>query len=148
MTGAAVMSEPSRQREAATPWWTARLQLRLAALPTAPRCARGWVRVVLREWQLSHLIDLAELLASELATNAFRASVATGVPEFWLALATDGEHLLISVRDFAPGAPAPRSPGDEDESGRGLQIVSDLSERYGWHPAKDGGPGKVVWVVI
>jgi anti-sigma regulatory factor (Ser/Thr protein kinase) len=44
--------------------------LELAALATAPGCARDHVRLVAREWGLPHLADTAELLASELVTNA------------------------------------------------------------------------------
>jgi anti-sigma regulatory factor (Ser/Thr protein kinase) len=47
--------------------------LELAALPTAPACARGHVRSVAREWGLSALADDAELLTSELVTNAVQA---------------------------------------------------------------------------
>src|SRR5260221_567669 len=46
----------------------------LAALPTAPACARGHVRAAAREWGLSDLADTAELVASELVTNAVQAS--------------------------------------------------------------------------
>ena len=33
-------------------------------------------------------------------------------------------------------------------TGRGLQIVGELAERFGWQAPPDGGPGKVVWVVL
>jgi hypothetical protein len=46
----------------------------LAALPTAPACARGHVRAVACEWGLPELADTAELLASELVTNGVQAS--------------------------------------------------------------------------
>jgi anti-sigma regulatory factor (Ser/Thr protein kinase) len=137
------------QTETARPWWSAWLQLDLAALDTAPGCGRGWIRAVLREWgRTEQLIELAELIGSELATNAMRASVAAGVPAFQLAIATDGHWVMISVRDFAPGAPAPRRPGDDEDSGRGLLLVGELAERSGWQPPSDGGPGKVVWALL
>jgi hypothetical protein len=47
-----------------------RTELPLAALPTAPGVARGHVRSVAREWGLAGLADTAELLVSELVTNA------------------------------------------------------------------------------
>jgi anti-sigma regulatory factor (Ser/Thr protein kinase) len=148
VTGTAVMSRTS-QTQTARPWWSVCLQLDLAALDTAPGCGRGWIRAVLREWERSEeLIELAELFVSELVTNAMRASVKAGAPAFRLAIATDRHHVMISVRDFAPGAPAPRRPGDDEDSGRGLWLVSELAERLGWEPSPDGGPGKVVWVVL
>jgi anti-sigma regulatory factor (Ser/Thr protein kinase) len=124
------------------------LHLDLAALDTAPGCGRGWVRAVLREWGRPELVDLAELLVSELVTNALRASAKAGVPALRLAIATDRHRVMISVRDFAPGAPAPRRPGDDEDSGRGLLLVGELAERFGWHPSPDGGPGKVVWILL
>jgi anti-sigma regulatory factor (Ser/Thr protein kinase) len=136
--------------QVARPWWSVMLRLDLAALDTAPGCGRGWVRTVLREWGRSEqeLIEMAELFVSELVTNAMRASAAAGVPAFQLAIATDRHHVMISVRDFAPGAPAPRRPDDDEDSGRGLWLVRELAERFGWEPSPDGGPGKVVWVLL
>lgn len=137
------------QAQTARPWWLVWLQLDLAALDTAPGCGRGWIRAVLREWgRGEELIELAELIGSELATNAVRASVAAGVSAFQLAVATDGNGVMISVRDFAPGAPAPRRPGDDEDSGRGLLLVGELAERFGWQRPPDGGPGKVVWALL
>jgi len=124
------------------------LHLDLAALDTAPGCGRGWVRAVLREWGRPEFVDLAELLVSELVTNALRASAEAGVPALRLEIATDRHRVMISVRDFAPGAPAPRRPGDDEDGGRGLLLVGELAERFGWEPSPDGGPGKVVWVLL
>ena len=132
----------------ARPWWSVMLQLDLAALDTAPGCGRGWGRAVLREWGRPELIDLAELVVSELVTNAMHASVKARVPAFRLAIAADQHHVMISVRDFAWGAPAPRCPRDDEDSGRGLMLVRELAERFGWQPPLDGGPGKVVWVLL
>jgi anti-sigma regulatory factor (Ser/Thr protein kinase) len=131
-------------------WWSVMLQLDLAALDTAPGCGRGWVRAVLLEWGRGEqeLIGRAELLVSELVTNAMHASVKAGVPALRLAIAADRHHVMISVRDFAPGAPAPRRPADDEDSGRGLMLVRELAERFGWHPSPDGGPGKVVWILL
>lgn len=126
-------------------WWPLNQHLELGAVLTAPGCGRGWIQAVLQEWGLASAIDLAQLLVSELLTNAVAASARCGATVVHLGLASDRERLLITVRDFALGAPAPRNPSADDDSGRGLQIVSELAEEYGWHPPRDGGPGKVVW---
>jgi hypothetical protein len=42
----------------------------LAALPTAPATARAHVNAVLTGWQMDAQVDVAELVASELVTNA------------------------------------------------------------------------------
>ena len=51
----------------------------LGALPSAVPCARLHARLVLAEWDLKPLAETAELIVSELVTNAVRAS--TGLPE-------------------------------------------------------------------
>jgi anti-sigma regulatory factor (Ser/Thr protein kinase) len=130
--------------------WPLNQHLELGAVLTAPGCGRGWIRAVLQEWGLLSAIDvdLAELLVSELLTNAVAASARCGTTTIHLGLASDRQRMLITVRDFALGAPAPRRPSADDDSGRGLQIVSELAEQYGWQPPRDGGPGKVVWILV
>jgi anti-sigma regulatory factor (Ser/Thr protein kinase) len=103
---------------------------------------------ILREWRLTSLGDSAELIVSELLTNASLASRQLEWPVVQLTLASDGMHLVIFVRDFAPGTPVPRHASDEQESGRGLMLVEAISSRFGWHRPEDGTPGKVVWAVL
>lgn len=61
--------------------WPLQTHLELAAYATAPACARGHARSVALEWGLTGLADAAELLASELVTNAFQASRRLSSPE-------------------------------------------------------------------
>jgi hypothetical protein len=49
-------------------------RLELAALLTAPGCARAHVRAILLEWGLPDVAETAELLVSELVTNSVQAS--------------------------------------------------------------------------
>ena len=39
-------------------------------------------------------------------------------------------------------------PGPDDESGRGLLIVEQLSDRCGWYPLHHQQHAKVTWAVI
>jgi len=94
------------------------------------------------------MADSAELLVSELATNAVLASRRLDRPAIWLFLACDRAQLVILVRDFDPDTPAPRHASDDDESGRGLMLVEAISDRFGWDRPADGTPGKVVWAVM
>jgi len=48
--------------------------LDLGAVPTAPGCARAWTRQILWEWRLTGLSDTAEVIVSELTTNAVLTS--------------------------------------------------------------------------
>ena len=122
--------------------------LDLGALPTAPGCGRAWTSQILREWQLTHLTDSAQLITSELLANASLTGRRLDPPAIRLTLLSDQEQLLILVRDYDPGAPVPRHAGDDDESGRGLMLVQAISDQWGWCPLADGTAGKVVWAVI
>jgi hypothetical protein len=63
---ACAATEHWRSAGTASSPWPLQTRLPLAALPTAPACARGHVRAVAMEWGLKDLADTAELLASEL----------------------------------------------------------------------------------
>jgi hypothetical protein len=54
--------------------WPVHSHLSFAALPLAVSCARLHVRWVCLEWGFGSISDTAELLASELMTNAVQAS--------------------------------------------------------------------------
>ncbi|HEY3735447.1 MAG TPA: ATP-binding protein [Streptosporangiaceae bacterium] len=125
-----------------------RAVLDLGAVPTAPGCARAWTRQVLWEWRLAGFSDTADLVVSELTTNAMLTSRQEGQPFVRLILTLDQGELAILVRDFCPGTPEPGNAGADDENGRGLFLVQSMSDRFGWCPADDGSPGKVVWAVI
>jgi len=128
--------------------WPLHAALDLGALPTAPGCGRAWTRQILWEWQLTSLADSAQLIASELLTNASLASRRLDRPAIRLTLVCDRVRLGILVRDFDPRAPAPRHASEDDESGRGLMLVEAISDQCGWYRPADGTPGKVVWAII
>ena len=79
----------------------------------------------------------AELLVSELVTNAVR--YAQG--KIGLRLVLEG-GLVCEVLDDSAALPRLRHPDDSDERGRGLQVVSQLAQRWG---ARRAISGKVVW---
>ena len=125
-----------------------RAHLDLGAVPTAPGCARAWTREILWEWGAVDLADAAELVASELVTNSVNACVGLDEAGIRLVLTLDRGELAILVRDNHPGVPLAVQPGADDESGRGLLIVENLSDRCGWYPLNDATPAKVTWAVI
>jgi hypothetical protein len=138
--------------------WELRTFLELGALPTAVPCARLHARQVLWEWHLDALSATAELIVSELVTNAVRASAGLtgsrragrwvpGTPPVRLWLASDRRRVLIRVWDASDRHPAPQHPGPEAESGRGLLLVESLSAEWGSYPPERSG-GKVVWALI
>ena len=110
---------------------------KLASELTSARRARMLVRRRLRRWGLDELVDAAELLASELVTNAVR--YAHGA--IALRLVREG-GLVCEVLDDSAALPRLRQAGEEDERGRGLQVVSQVASRWG---ARRTPSGKVVW---
>jgi anti-sigma regulatory factor (Ser/Thr protein kinase) len=131
------------------PRWS---HLALAALPTAPSCARLHTKQVLWEWGLQHQSEVSELIVSELVTNAVRITSARGLlTPIRLWLSHYGRQTLIEVWD-GDSKPPRKQLGDSrrpelEESGRGLLLVESLSERWGWYPEGSLG-GKVVWAVM
>jgi anti-sigma regulatory factor (Ser/Thr protein kinase) len=147
-TIAAPVREPADPPQPVLAGWPLRAVLDLGALPTAPGCARAWTAAILREWRLSGLADTAELIVSELVTNSVHACRRLALSAIRLILVSDQRRLAILVRDAASVTPAPRHPGADDESGRGLLLVESMSDQFGWYPCGDGGSGKVVWSAI
>jgi anti-sigma regulatory factor (Ser/Thr protein kinase) len=125
----------------------------IAALPTAAGRARAYTRWALRAWQLETMTETAELLVSELVTNAVKATGgATGAirggrrgrgSSIYLCLSTFSEKLLIEVWDRCDEPPHRRTASDDDENGRGLVLVQALSKDWGYETLNSGG--KIVW---
>ncbi|MDN3021625.1 SpoIIE family protein phosphatase [Streptomyces sp. S.PB5] len=103
----------------------------------APGRARRLVRRALSDWGLEELSDSAELLVSEMVTNAVRYSTR---PVTLRLLRTD--VLRCEVGDDVPQLPRLRQARATDEGGRGLYLVNRLARRWG---ATRLSTGKVVW---
>lgn len=125
-----------------------RAVLDLGAVLTAPGCARAWTREILWEWDAAELADAAALVVSELVTNAVNACAGLDQAGIRLVLTLDQGELAVLVRDSHPGVPLAVQPGADDESGRGLLIVEQMSDRCGWYPLDSAEPAKVSWAVI
>jgi anti-sigma regulatory factor (Ser/Thr protein kinase) len=129
--------------------------LELTAWPGAVPCARHHARQLLWDMGLKELIEPAELVVSELVTNAVRAcggldgrKRGTGDPRpvvcLWLIPGRDG--VLVLVWDSCPLLPERQQPGVDDDAGRGLLLVETLSAAWGSFKVPDQ-PGKVVWAL-
>ncbi|MBV9026321.1 MAG: SpoIIE family protein phosphatase [Streptomycetaceae bacterium] len=99
--------------------------------------ARELVLGRLEGWGLGELADTSELLVSELVTNALRY----GEGDIRLRLLLD-RTLVCEVWDSGLVQPRRRRARDTDEGGRGLQLVSLLSEGWGTRRTPHG---KTVW---
>ncbi|GAA3494608.1 hypothetical protein GCM10019016_017080 [Streptomyces prasinosporus] len=105
--------------------------------PTACSSARTVIRDVLPQWGLEDLVPTAELLVSELVSNALRH--ASGPLRLTLERVSD---LRCLVSDGTTDLPRPADAGPEDEGGRGLTLVDMLAARWG---CESGPEGKNVW---
>jgi hypothetical protein len=109
------------------------LQLR----PLAVRRARVLVRYILITWDLEPLADDAELLVSELTTNALLH--AAGMVNLHLVIY---DRLLCEVGDADHTLPTLHHPLSDGDSGRGLNLVDQLASR--WRSTRTQ-TGKLVW---
>ncbi|WP_428843676.1 ATP-binding protein [Streptomyces hirsutus] len=115
-----------------------RRRLGRADLRAVPE-SRHDLRRLLRHWGRPGRSETAELLTTELVTNALihtdRAAVLT---------ATVGPRVLrVEVRDFVDHEPRPRVPDADDSThGRGLVLVESLADAWG---IRAHGVGKAVW---
>jgi anti-sigma regulatory factor (Ser/Thr protein kinase) len=142
------MTAASSTPTAATAPGLLRTDLELGAYPSAVPCARGHVRSVAIEWGLRDLADTAELLASELVTNAINASQhlkTPGTPVVRLWLVSDQISLVIHVWDGSKEMPVRKEADADDLSGRGLMIIDALSAEWGSYQRAEG---KVVWAMV
>ncbi|WP_070199168.1 ATP-binding SpoIIE family protein phosphatase [Streptomyces oceani] len=110
---------------------------RLPAEPRSVSRARELTGQQLATWQLQELSDTAELLVSELVTNALRH----GEGDIRLRLLLD-RTLVCEVWDSGLVQPRRRRAGATDEGGRGLQLVGLLSSGWG---SRRTPYGKTVW---
>jgi anti-sigma regulatory factor (Ser/Thr protein kinase) len=112
---------------------------RFRCQPGAVPAARRFVREALRD-QPVEIVDAAELLTSELATNSVRHAHT----DFELAVQARGQ-IRIEVRDTGTGQPRLLSPSLRDSTGRGLLIVDSMADAWGVIPVPKG---KIVWFTL
>jgi anti-sigma regulatory factor (Ser/Thr protein kinase) len=130
--------------------------LELATLASSPAWARSETRSVLGAWHVwQETIETAELLVSELVTNAVKFANPDHWPEdsdpdgnknISLILRYLADRLVIEVADPNPAPPVIADTGDDAEGGRGLMLVQELSKDWNFYFPPSGG--KVVYCVL
>ena len=85
------------------------------------------------------LADIVELLTSEVVTNAVLHARGDVIH---ITVTWHPPTFRVEVHDDAPGAPTIKHFSDEAATGRGLVLVEELSEQWGWTPSNGG---KTVW---
>lgn len=137
--------------------WPDRSYLELGAATWAVPLARLHARQALGIWGLGDSTGAAEIVVSELVTNAVSASEGVagscfmgqwspGRPPIRLWLASQDDRVVIGVWDGSDDLPEQQAPDDTAERGRGLMLIDVLSTSWGvCRPDKSSG--KVVWAV-
>jgi hypothetical protein len=113
-----------------------RFTRRMPAGPAAVAAARALVRACCARWKAGGVVDTAELIVSELVSNAVRHSGGT----VEVGVAVRQRHLHLCIRDRS-SAPPRLGLGD----GRGLLLVEALTVGWGCTAV---GDGKVVWASL
>ncbi|GAB2730540.1 SpoIIE family protein phosphatase [Streptomyces bullii] len=109
----------------------------LPADPAVVAEARRSASRQLSRWGLEELVFTTELVVSELVTNAIRHAAGP------IRLRLIRERALVcEVFDGGATAPHLRHPRTTDEGGRGLLLVSQLTQRWGTRFLPDG---KIIW---
>jgi anti-sigma regulatory factor (Ser/Thr protein kinase) len=105
--------------------------------------ARTFLTAALTAWEAEDLLDGAELVLSELVTNAL---VHTDSPAgATLRFAPASRVLTLVVRDASTRHPRERHAGNDALGGRGLAIVEAVSDAWGVNVE---GAGKTVWAEL
>ncbi|MER6333944.1 SpoIIE family protein phosphatase [Streptomyces sp. NPDC001034] len=108
--------------------------------PAAVAPVRAECAATLDAWGLGDVGYTAELILSELITNAVRY----GSPPIRVRLLRD-RGLICEVADGSSTAPHPRRAAATDEGGRGLFLVAQLATRWG---TRYTARGKVIWAEL
>lgn len=132
---------------------TGDLIIPLMGTPASVGLARTLVDARIRKWNYIHILDNALLVVSELVTNAAEH---TPHQELRLQLSRDAHGIIIAVWDGGPDLPRVKPRVDltletldlsedafDDNGGRGLHIVRELSAACDVTP--DPGGGKWIW---
>jgi CheY-like chemotaxis protein len=109
--------------------------------PANVSVARRFVRDHCEQWGCGDMVDAAELILTELVTNAFIH--ARSRCQIRVRYAAD--VLRLEVRDGGLGVPDPQASHPDHEHGRGMLLISALAKAWGVEPEF---PGKLVWAEL
>ena len=123
------------------------IALALPGISESVPAARLRVRAALGSDGLGEYADDAEIITSELITNAVQHACGNGSKTIGVTLTAAGSPtaVTVAVSDSCPHGPIGRGALPGSEQGRGLQIVEALSAHWGWRQEEGG---KAVYVVL
>lgn len=104
--------------------------------------ARRFMEETLRRWSCADVLDVVNLLVSELVTNA----VVHGGSQAEVSVVLTPRALRVEVGDHDERIPEPKRESDDwATSGRGLALVESLSRTWGIDRV---ARGKVIWFEV
>ena len=119
-----------------------------ATTASVPR-ARHWVAEKLTRWSVTEASEAAQLLVTELMSNAVRHG--SGRPVVSVSVAESSVEVGVSDTGILMPRP-PRHPSGDwvdvdptSQGGRGLHIVDSLATEWGTRPLETG---KCVWFLL
>lgn len=134
-TARAARRRAAEVRAAAVP--DAGTAVSLPGRPESVGRARRHVAAVLEGLELGHLVDVAVLLTSEVATNAVEH--ACGGADFTVRVRLEAARVWIEVTDpDCRSLSAGPAPSLDSDNGRGLWLIGDLAECWETVPDADG----------
>lgn len=116
-------------------------EVTLPGAPSSVPTARRFVESILISWGRPEQGWTAALLVSELSANC----TLHARTEFTVRVELQAEQVRLQVTDGSLRAPAVRDYGTAATTGRGLQLVAELSKDWGVDLHDDG---KTVWVLL
>ncbi|GAA2600516.1 ATP-binding protein [Actinomadura fulvescens] len=119
-------------------------ELNLPAAHASVPLARGFSRSITTACQIPDVRDDAEVLVSELVTNAVQHAAVSGAT-LCLRMLRAGTRLRIEVHDPSPVLPRAVRINLLEETGRGWFLVAIIAERHG---IEQTSAGKSVWCEV
>ncbi|MEU6064046.1 ATP-binding protein [Streptomyces sp. NPDC047082] len=120
------------------------VKITISPVPIAAPLCRRLITDALRRWGLEELIDDAQVVVTELVSNA----IATSAPDdtdVTLRLHREQGSLVVEVGDQAEAVPVLHQAACYVEYGRALSVVASLSTFWG---LRQGVGGKVMWAEL
>ncbi|OBB96494.1 hypothetical protein A5782_05005 [Mycobacterium sp. 852002-40037_SCH5390672] len=107
----------------------------------AVAAARHFTIDTLMDWKLSHLVDDAALIVTELATNA----IVHANSAFRVVMSPAPVGVRFAVEDASQSRPQVRHAGPYEPGGRGIALIAKIAHQWGC----DVSPvGKTVWADV
>lgn len=117
---------------------TASATIELPPEAVSARRARHWVTDRIAGYGLEPLGDAVELLTAEVVTNALLHANT----RLRLHVRREGAGVQVEVHDGSSVPPHRQHFSSTATTGRGVGLLDDLADEWGWRPEDDG---KTVW---